>query len=329
MGGIPAHVLDHGGPTTPQASVHLVQGAGRIHEVLERGLADDQVERLGWQGHARRVARNEVDAHPRLPGVLTCDPDERPADVQTGHVKSAESGHLDGEVPRPWGHLEHIRAGRQVLGELQSLPPVCAALALIVRAMGRPLLGEGWRRRLIPFALLGITGGLLPWAAIAWGEERISSGLASILNSTTPLWTAVLVYWVIPSDRPSPLNYAGLLIGLVGVVILVVPDLAAKGLGGNAVGAVAVVLASLSYAVNALYQRRRMRGVSVYEVALGQLAATAVFSIPFAGPALPSVHVALPSLAAVVALGVGGSGIALLLYFYIMNTLGPVRATGV
>ena len=205
----------------------------------------------------------------------------------------------------------------------------CAALALIVRAMGRPLFGEGWRRRLIPFALLGITGGLLPWAGIAWGEERISSGLASILNSTTPLWTAVLVYWVIPSDRPSPVNYAGVLIGMAGVVILVVPDLAAKGISGNLVGAVAVVLASLSYAVNALYQRRKLRGVSVYEVALGQLAATTVFSIPFAAPALPGVHLALPSLAAVVALGVGGSGIGLLLYFYIMNTLGPVRATGV
>jgi len=204
-----------------------------------------------------------------------------------------------------------------------------AALALIVRAMGRPLFGEAWRRRLIPFALLGITGGLLPWAAIAWGEERISSGLASILNSTTPLWTAVLVYWVIPSDRPSPLNYVGVLIGLAGVVILVVPDLAAKGVGGNVVGAVAVVLASLSYAVNALYQRRKMRGFSVYEVALGQLAATAVLAIPFAAPVLPSVHVALASLAAVIALGVGGSGIGLLLYFYIMNTLGPVRATGV
>ena len=205
----------------------------------------------------------------------------------------------------------------------------CAALALIVRAMGRPLFGEGWRRRLIPFALLGITGGLLPWAGIAWGEERISSGLASVLNSTTPLWTAVLVYWVIPSDRPSPLNYAGVLIGMAGVVILVVPDLTAKGISGNLVGAVAVVLASLSYAVNALYQRRKLRGVSVYEVALGQLAATAVFSIPFAAPVLPGVHLAVPSLAAVVALGVGGSGIGLLLYFYIMNTLGPVRATGV
>jgi drug/metabolite transporter (DMT)-like permease len=203
------------------------------------------------------------------------------------------------------------------------------ALGVIVRVMGRPLFGEGWRSRVIPFALLGVTGGLLPWAGIAWGEERISSGLASILNSTTPLWTAVLVYWVIPSDRPTPLNYAGVLIGLVGVVILVAPDLAARGFGGNVVGALAVVLSSLSYAVNALYQRRKLRGVSVYEVTLGQLAATALLAIPFAAPTLPGIHVALPSMAAVVALGVGGSGIGLLLYFYILNTLGPVRATGV
>ena len=141
----------------------------------------------------------------------------------------------------------------------------CVALALIVRVMGRPLFGEGWRGRLIPFAILGITGGLLPWAGIAWGEERISSGLASILNSTTPLWTAVLVYWVIPNDRPSALSYVGVLLGLAGVVILVVPDLAVHGIGGNLVGAVAVVLASLSYAVNALYQRRKLGRASCRE----------------------------------------------------------------
>ena len=203
------------------------------------------------------------------------------------------------------------------------------ALALIVRVTGRPLFGEGWRTRLIPFAILAITGGLLPWAGIAWGETRISSGLASILNSTTPLWTAVLVYWVIPSDRPSALNYVGVLIGLAGVVILVVPDLASTGIGGSALGALAVVLSSLAYAVNALYLRRQMRGVSVYEGALGQLAATAVLALPFAAPSLPSVHFALASMAAVIALGVGGSAIGLLLYFYIMKSLGPVQATGV
>jgi drug/metabolite transporter (DMT)-like permease len=203
------------------------------------------------------------------------------------------------------------------------------ALALIVRVTGRPLFGEGWRSRVIPFAILAITGGLLPWAGIAWGETRISSGLASILNSTTPLWTAVLVYWVIPSDRPSPLNYVGVLIGLAGVVILVVPDFASKGIGGSALGALAVVLSSLAYAVNALYLRRKMRGVSVYEAALGQLAATAVLALPFAAPSLPSVHFGLASMAAVIALGVGGSAIGLLLYFYIMKSLGPVQATGV
>jgi drug/metabolite transporter (DMT)-like permease len=203
------------------------------------------------------------------------------------------------------------------------------ALALIVGVMGRRLFEAGWRRRIIPFAVLAITGGLLPWAAIAWGETRISSGLASILNSTTPLWTAVLVYWVIPSDRPSVLNYAGVLVGVAGVGILVVPDLATKGIGGSALGALAVVLASLSYAVNALYLRRNMRGVSVYEAALGQLVATAVLTLPLAAPSLPSVHFALSSMAAVIALGVGGSAIGLLLYFYILKSLGPVQATGV
>lgn len=205
----------------------------------------------------------------------------------------------------------------------------CIALAMFVRATGRPLLGEGWKRRIVPFTVLAITSGLLPWAAIAWGEERISSGLASILNATTPLWAAVLVYWVIPSDRPSVLNYAGVLVGLAGVVILVVPDIAAKGLGGDLVGALAVVMAAFSYGVSALYQRRKLRGVSVYEVSFGQLAVTTVLAIPIAAPALPGVHLALPSMAAVVALGVGGSGLAYLLYYYVMNALGPVRATGV
>jgi drug/metabolite transporter (DMT)-like permease len=205
----------------------------------------------------------------------------------------------------------------------------CVALAVLVTAMGRPLFGHGWRRRIVPFALLAITGGILPWIAIAWGEERLSSGLTSILNSTTPLWTAVLIFWVIPAERPSVLNYVGVLVGLAGVIILVVPDLTTQGLGGNIVGAVAVVLASLSYAISALYQRRRLREVSVYEVSLGQLVATAVLAIPIAAPSLPTLHIALPSIAAVVALGVGGSGVAYLLYYYMMNTLGPVRATGV
>jgi drug/metabolite transporter (DMT)-like permease len=170
---------------------------------------------------------------------------------------------------------------------------------------------------------------VIPWIAIAWGEERISSGLASILNATTTLWTAVLIYWVVPAERPSPLNYLGVALGFTGVVVLVYPDLSAHGITGNVLGAMAVVLAALSYAVNALYQRRKMRHVSVFEVSLGQLAASVLFAIPIAAPTLPQLHVRLVSMAAVIALGVVATGVAYLLYYYVMNTLGAVRAAGV
>jgi drug/metabolite transporter (DMT)-like permease len=204
------------------------------------------------------------------------------------------------------------------------------ALAVIVKVMGRgPFLGEGWRTRLGSFAIMAITNAIVPWVAIAWGEERITSGLASILNSTTTLWTAVIIFWAMPSERPSKVGYLGVGLGFAGVVILVLPDILAHGVSGNFLGAMAVLVAALSYAANAIYQRRKMRNVSVFDVSVGQLAATVIFALPLAAPSLPSVHLALTSMAAVIALGAGATGIAYLLYYYVMNTLGAVRAAGV
>ncbi len=202
------------------------------------------------------------------------------------------------------------------------------ALAVIMAVTGRELF-RNLRPRLGLFIFMAVFNALLPWVLIAWGEEHVSSGLASILNSTTTLWVALFIYWVIPAERPTALNYAGVLIGVAGVVILVAPELAQHGISGDIVGALAVVCASMSYAVAALFVRVRMRGMNVYEQSLGQLAATALLALPVAAPALPQVHLALPAVAAVLALGVGGSGVAYLLYYYTMHTLGAVRATGV
>jgi drug/metabolite transporter (DMT)-like permease len=202
------------------------------------------------------------------------------------------------------------------------------ALAVLMIALRRGLF-PNLRSRLLPFAVMAITAGVIPWLAIAWGEERISSGLASILNATTPLWAAILVYWVIPTERPSPINYAGVLIGLAGVVILVLPDIISGGIRGDLAGAAAVLLASVSYAISALYQRRKLRGVDVFEANLGQLAFTALFLLPFAVPSVPGAHFELKSVAAVLALGIAGSGIAGVLYYYVLNSLGPVRGSGV
>jgi len=203
------------------------------------------------------------------------------------------------------------------------------ALALIMAAMRRPLLSHDWRKRLVPFIMMAVANALLPWVLIAWGEQHISSGLASILNSTTTLWTAILIFWVIPTERPSVLNYIGVVLGISGVAILVLPDITTHGLNGNVLGVLAVVGASISYAVAALFQRTKLRGMSVYQQSFGQLAVTSLLAIPIAAPAIPQVHLAWLSMGAVIALGVGGSGVAYLLYYYTMNTLGAVRATGV
>ena len=203
------------------------------------------------------------------------------------------------------------------------------ALALIMWLTGRSLFGGKLRERLVHFAIMGITNSVIPWVAIAWGEQTISSGLASILNATNPFWTAVFIFWVIPMERPSPLNYAGVLLGIAGVVILVIPDISTHGLSGNLWGVLAVIVASMSYAVGALYQRVRMRGFDVFQQSIGQLVASSAIAFPLAVPSLPHVHLALESMGAVLALGALGSGVAYLLYYYTLNTLGPVRATGV
>ncbi len=202
-------------------------------------------------------------------------------------------------------------------------------LALILLFMRKPLVSPRTRGLLIPFAIMAVINALFPWAAIAWGEERISSGLASILNATATLWTAILVFWIVPAERPTPLNYLGVVIGIAGVGILVLPDLSAHGVSGSFLGVVAVLLAAFSYALAALYQRTKLRGLSVYEQSLGQTVVTGVLAIPVAAPAIGHFKFAWLSFAAVVALGVFGTGVAYLLFYYVMNSLGAVRATAV
>ncbi|HEX9097554.1 MAG TPA: DMT family transporter [Candidatus Dormibacteraeota bacterium] len=204
-----------------------------------------------------------------------------------------------------------------------------ATLGVVFAARRQSPFTVGTRSRLVPFVLLAIFGSLLPWFAFGFGELSISSALASILNATTPLWTAVFAFWVTPAERPSPLNYLGVAVGFLGVGILIAPDLIGQPLRATTVGTLAVAGAAASYAVAALIQRRRLRGVSPLQVGFWQLALTAPLALAAALPTIGATHLRLPSIVAMLALGVGGSGIAYLLYYYMMNTLGATRATTV
>jgi drug/metabolite transporter (DMT)-like permease len=202
-------------------------------------------------------------------------------------------------------------------------------LGVIFAARRQTPLPAGTRARLLPFLVMAIAGSLLPWYGIAFGEESISSALASILNATTPLWTAVFAYWVTPTERPSPLNYLGVAIGFLGTGILIAPDLIGQPLRASTIGTLAVAGAAASYAVAALVQRRRLRGVSPLQVGFWQLTLTAPLAFAVALPTIGATHLHLASIAALLFLGVGGSGIGFLLYYFMMNSLGATRATTV
>jgi len=204
-----------------------------------------------------------------------------------------------------------------------------ATLALILAARRQTPFPAGTRRRLLPFVILAIFGSALPWFGFGFGELSISSALASILNATTPLWTAVFAFWVTPTERPSGLNYIGVAIGFLGTGILIAPDLIGQPLKATTIGTLAVAGAAACYAVAALVQRRRLRGVSPLQVAFWQLAFTIPLALVSAFPTLGAIHLHPASVLSIIALGAGGSGIAYLLYYYMMNTLGATRATTV
>ena len=202
-------------------------------------------------------------------------------------------------------------------------------LGLVFAATRQTPLPAGTRRRLPAYLVMGLFGSLLPWAGFAFGELYISSALASIINATTPLWTAIFAYWVTPAERPSPVNYLGVGVGLAGTAVLLAPQLLGQPLRATTLGTLAVVAAAASYSVAALFQRRALRGVSPVLAGFWQLAASSAMSLPVAAPSVGTTHLHLASLGSVLALGILGSGIAYLLYYYMLNTLGATRATTV
>ena len=202
-------------------------------------------------------------------------------------------------------------------------------LVAVFALMRRNPMPPAVRQNLGGLFWMAILSTVVPFILIAWGEVYVTSGTASILNATTPLWTALLAYWVTPSERPTPVNYAGILLGFAGTAVLVGPDLARNGLSGTTLGLLAVLGGAFSYALGALLQRRKLAGLPAIEASLWQVLIATTLMIPIAAPAIPQTRIHAGSLLAALALGVGGTSIAYIIYYYLLNTLGATRASTV
>ena len=177
--------------------------------------------------------------------------------------------------------------------------------------------------------LLALLNNALPFTLFGWGQTHIASGLASILNATTPIWGVVVAHLLTSDERMTPRKIAGVLLGFAGVATMIGPTLLAS-VGNDALAQLACVVASLSYALAAVWARRfRRQGLSPLSVTTGQLSAGALMMLPFAmivdqpwtQPFPP-----LSAVASIVALALVCTAFGYVLYFRLIDSSGATNA---
>ena len=203
---------------------------------------------------------------------------------------------------------------RLALGALVLVPVALRSGAL------RGLRGNGGT-----VAFLGAVQLAGPFVLITIGERWISSSLAGILVASAPIFVAVLALRLDRHERSAGMQLLGVTTGIVGVALLLGVDVGTGGL--ELVGALFVLVASLAYAVGALVLKRRLGDVQPVAMAAGAMAAGAAFLLVPAAITFPTSAPALDAIGALLVLGIGGTGVAFLLFYTLIAQVGPARAT--
>jgi drug/metabolite transporter (DMT)-like permease len=176
---------------------------------------------------------------------------------------------------------------------------------------------------------LALLNNALPFTLFGWGQTHIASGLASILNATTPIWGVVVAHFLTHDERMTPRKIAGVLLGFGGVAIMIGPSLLAN-IGTDALAQLACVTASLCYALAAVWARRfRRMGVSPLSVTTGQLTAGALMMLPMSIMIdKPWTHAFPPlsAIGAITALALLCTAFGYVLYFRLIETSGATNA---
>ena len=180
-----------------------------------------------------------------------------------------------------------------------------------------------WRRFLVQACLNSV----IPWTLIAWGERQVDAGLATILNSASPVFTFLLTATLARHEAVTLRKLAGVVDGMAGIWLIVGVD-ALHGLGEGILAELAIVAATLCYACAAIFSRG-FKGLDPMAPAAGSLLAGAALLVP-ASLAFERPWTLSPSaesLVALLILAVLSTAIAFAIYFRLIQTLGSVGTT--
>lgn len=214
---------------------------------------------------------------------------------------------------------------------VMELPPLTVALArtgiaAVILCIVIGMSGVRWPRdttMLRAFVVMGLLNNVIPFSLIFWGQTHIDSGLAAILNATTPLFTVIVAHVATRDDTLTPLRMMGVVAGFLGVTLMVGPDLL-REIGANVAAQLACLGAALSYAVASVYGRR-FREQSPLVVAGGQLTASSLILLPFVALLDRPWEIAMPhaaTIGAVLALAIFSTALAYLIFFRILAAAG-------
>jgi len=198
------------------------------------------------------------------------------------------------------------------------------ALFIYALALGRrPKIRTRWRS----FAVLGFLNAALPFSLISAAEIYLTASLAAILNSTTVMFTAVVAaVWM--DDALTARKFVGIILGIVGVTVLVGWDPVPLN-GLVLLSTLAMLVASLSYALGATYAKQAFSGIPPLGMAIGQLSGATALLLPLAVVSLPEKApasvVALPMLG----LALLSTAVAYLIYFRLIENVGPTSTVTV
>jgi drug/metabolite transporter (DMT)-like permease len=205
-----------------------------------------------------------------------------------------------------------------------ALAAVALNVALIATSGGLFRGGRPWRA----FFAMALLNNAVPFSLIAWGQTQIGSGLASILNATTPLFTVMLAHFLTGDEKITGAKAAALLAGLAGVVLLIGPDVLYDGATGVR-GQFACMAASLCYAFAGIYGRRfQSLGIRSMEAAAGQVTASAMLILPIMVVVDRPWELAVPSPTVCVALAAAAllsTALGYVLYFRILAAAGATN----
>lgn len=195
-----------------------------------------------------------------------------------------------------------------------------------VRGIGLPRGRTLWGHLLV----MGMFNVAVPFVLISWaesGENGVDSGVASVLNSTVPLFSIVISGVILQVESVTVGKVAGLLVGFAGVVLLVSRNVSQEWVG--VAPYLAVIGASLCYAAASAYGRRHLQGLPVVVVSTGQLlmADVLVVSAMLVAEDVGAQSLPWQTVVAILWLGLLGSCLAYILYFFVLQNWGATRTT--